>query len=194
MRRRTALLAAMCASAWIGSAGAAATSESSAAGPVYTGSGGKPLPVFTVKASSTLRWTNTGSIFQLFPKRGTAGGAVKSTAASGATYLEPGRYRLDVDAIGAWKIRVVPGIERPQPLGGGLVGFRGNGGRDLPPFTTRRGTSLVWTNTGSNFQVSSNDFSVAINSRAKRGRSFMVRGRQRLTVNAVGSWTIGWKP
>ena len=187
---RTALLLAVCA----GAIGSAVAAPAAPAGPVFSGSGGKSLPLFKVTVGSTLRWTSTVPAFQLFPKRGTAGGTVSAKALSGATYLEPGSYRLDVLTKGGWKISVASGIERPRPLGDGLVGFRGNGARDLPPFTTRRGTSLYWTNTGSTFELTSNDFSVAVSSHAKRGRSFMVRGRQRLSVNAVGTWTVGWKP
>jgi hypothetical protein len=79
-------------------------------------------------------------------------------------------------------------------LGGGLIGFRGNGGRDLPPFNSRRGTNLTWTNTGAIFQIFSDDFSVSVNSQAHRGKSYMDAGTHRLTVNAIGVWTIGWKP
>ena len=193
--RRTTLLAAVCACVAVATAGATTASPvTSSAGPAFSGKGRKTLPLFRVTVGSTLHWTNSGAAFQIVPRRGTAGGAVSSTGASGATYLEPGRYRLEVQAVGTWKIRVASGIERPRSLGGGLVGFRGNGARDLPPFTTRRGTNLVWTNTGAKFEVSSNDFSVQISSRAKSGKGFMVRGRQRLTVNAVGDWTVGWKP
>lgn len=191
MKGRAALLLAVCASAVAASAGAA---PSAPAGPVFSGTGGKSLPLFRVKVPSTLRWTSSVPAFQLFPKRGTAGGTVSAKALSGATYLEPGSYRLDLLTRGAWTVRVAAGIERPRPLGGGLVGFRGNGARDLPPFTTRQRTSLVWTNSGTTFEVTSNDFSVAVSSHAKRGRSTMVAGRQRLSVNAVGTWTVGWKP
>ena len=176
-----------------GSAGGAVDSGSSA-GPVFSGNGGRSLPPFRVKVPSTLRWTNNGSIFQIFPKIGLGGGSVNSSARSGATYLKPGSYRLDVNAIGDWRMSVITGVERPQRLGGGLVGFRGNGGRDLPPFTTRRGTNLIWTNSGSIFQIFSSDFSVSVNSQAKAGKSYMDPGPHLLTVNAVGSWTIRWKP
>lgn len=175
-------------------ASGAADNARAAGGPVFSGNGGRALPPFRVAAPSTLRWTNSGAIFQLFPK-GLGSGSVNSQARSGATYLKPGRYRLDVNAIGSWTIRVVRGIERPRPLGGGLIGFRGNGGRDLPPFTTRRGTNLVWTNSGSIFQIFPANFAGggAVNSQARRGRSFMDAGRHQLTVNAIGSWTIGWR-
>jgi hypothetical protein len=120
--------------------------------PVFSGNGGRSLPPFRVRVPSTMRWTNTGDIFQTFAS-GLGGGGVNSRAHSGATYLKPGTYKLQVNAIGSWRIRVTRGIERPRPIGGGLIGFKGDGGRDLPPFTTRRGTNLVWTNTGSIFQV-----------------------------------------
>ena len=186
--RRTTLLAAVCACVAVATAGATTASPvTSSAGPAFSGKGRKTLPLFRVTVGSTLHWTNSGTAFQIVPRRGTAGGAVSSTGASGATYLEPGRYRLEVQAVGTWKIRVASGIERPRSLGGAS---RSRG----PPFTSRSGTNLVWTNTRAKYVVSSNDLSVRISSRAKSGKGFMVRGRQRLTVNAVGDWTVGWKP
>jgi hypothetical protein len=178
------------------SAAAARPSESAtAAQPKFSGNGGKSLPPFRVTRPSTLRWKNSGAIFQIFPKGLGSGGSVNAASRSGATYLKPGSYRLDVNAIGSWSIHVVPGIERPRPLGNGLVGFRGNGGRTLPPFSTRRGANLVWTNSGAIFQIFADDFSdVSVNSQAKRGTSYMDAGRHALTVNAIGAWTIAWKP
>lgn len=195
MIRCTAVFIAACAIVGFGSASAAPLSAATAAaGPVFSGNGGKSLPPFRVKVPSTLRWTNSDSIFQIFPKNALGGGSVNSAAGSGATYLKPGAYRLDVNAIGNWKIRIVAGVERPQSLGGDLVGFRGNGGCDLPPFTNRRSTNLIWTNSDSIFQIFSSDFSVSVNSQAKRGKSYMDAGRHQLAVNAIGTWTIGWKP
>lgn len=195
MIRFAALLFAICVAVGLGSASALSLPHSQAAsGPIFSGNGGKSLPPFKIKVSSTLRWTNSGAIFQIFPKSTLGGGSVNSTARSGATYLVAGSYRLDVNAIGSWRIQITPGVERPQPLGGGRVGFRGNGGRDLPPFAIRRGSNLIWTNSGSIFQIFSDDFSVSVNSQGKRGTSYMDAGRYQFTVNAIGTWTIGWKP
>jgi len=193
--RFATLLIAVCAIAGLGTASAAPGSSSGVAvGPVFSGNGGQSLPPFKVKVASTLRWTNNDVIFQIFPKNMLGGGSVNSTARSGATYLKPGTYRLDVNAIGNWRIRIVAGIEKPQPLGNGLVGFRGNGGRDLPSFSNRRSTNLLWTNNDSIFQLFSSDFSVSVNSQGKRGKTYMDAGRHQLTVNAIGTWTVGWKP
>jgi hypothetical protein len=186
--RFAVILAGVCAAVALGSASAAPQ----APGPVFSGNGDRLLPAFTVRVPSTLRWTTNGPIFQIFPRK-KIGGGVNSTARSGATYLKPGTYRLEVNAYAAWGIRIT-GVEYPQPLGGGLVGFRGNGTRDLPPFTTRRGTNLIWTNSGAVFQVFSSELSLSIGSSVKRGKHHMDAGSHELTVNASGSWTIGWKP
>lgn len=197
LKRGTVLLIAVCAVVFgLGSASAGRPfmTPTATTGPIFAGNGGKALPPFKVTVASTLRWTNNGSIFQIFPKSALGGGSVNSTARTGATYLKPGSYRLDVNAIGSWKIQIVAGVERPQALGSGLIGFRGNGGRDLPPFSNRRGTNLLWTNSGSIFQIFSSDFSVSVNSQAKQGKTYMDAGRHQLTVNAIGTWTIRWKP
>lgn len=165
-----------------------------ATGPSFSGYGGRELAAFRVAQASTLRWTNGGPIFQVFPRNVTSTGPVNSTARSGATYLAPGRHLLNVGAIGNWTIRVVPGVERPRALGNGLVGFRGNGARELPPFATVRAKTLVWTNTGALFQVSTDDLTVSVGSSGKRGRAPLPAGTHQLTVNAVGSWTLGWLP
>lgn len=190
MIRFAVILAGVCATVALGSASAAPR----AAGPVFSGNGDKLLPAFTVREPSTLRWTTSGPIFQVFPrKKILMGGSVNSTARSGATYLEPGTYWLEVNAYAVWSIRIT-GVERPQALGGGLVGFRGNGARDLPPFTTARGTNLVWTNTGTVFNVSSDEWSLSFGSTARRGKHHLAAGVHELNVNASGTWTIGWRP
>ena len=122
------------------------------------------------------------------------GGGVNSTAHSGATFISPGTHRLAVNAWAAWTIRIVAGVERPQPLGGGLVGFRGDGARVLPPFSTRRAGSLVWTNSGALFRLDSGGFSWSISSQAKRGKRPLAAGLHELAINAIGSWTVAWKP
>src|SRR5207249_12211142 len=74
------------------------------AGPSFHGNGDKRLAAFSVAADSTLYWTNTGGRFSLIPK-GFHGG-VNATSARGWTYLQPGRYALQVGAVGPWTIRV----------------------------------------------------------------------------------------
>jgi hypothetical protein len=165
-------------------------------GPSFSGNGSRSLPPFRVSTPSTMFWRNTGDIFQTFPKGASSNGGVNSQAHSGTTYMPSGTYRLTVNAIGSWTIRVTTGTERPQAMGGGRVGFRGNGSRDLPPFKTRHGSQLVWTNTGSIFQIFPKEFSGGgdVNSQAHRGTSYMDAGTHTLTVNAIGTWTVRWKP
>ncbi|MDX6438855.1 MAG: hypothetical protein QOF45_1438 [Gaiellaceae bacterium] len=194
MIRFTAILIAVFATVGLGSAGATPQAPSGATvGPAFAGSGDRLLPPITVSVPSTLRWTSNGPLFQIF-STDALGGAVNSAGRSGATLLNVGTHRLEVNAYAGWTIRIVPGVERPQPLGGGLVGFRGNGSRELPPFTTRRGTNLIWTNSGAVFQIDSGAFTLSIKSQGKRGKRYMSVGIHEFDVLASGSWTIGWKP
>ena len=165
MIRIAAVLLAVCATAGLGSARATPTAPSAAAPvPVFSGSRGRPLPGTTP--------VNRGH----------------------AAFLKAGPHRLDVYAWGPWTVRIVKGIERPQALGGGLIGFRGNGARELPPFTTKRGTKLVWTNNGALFRLESGPFSIFISSQAKRGARAIPAGLHEYVINALGTWTLGWKP
>jgi hypothetical protein len=176
-----------------GSAAQARVDKTSAI--TFRGNGGKSLPPFRVSRSSTLFWTSGGSVFQIF-STGLGGGTVNSQARSGWTYMPPARYRLDVNAIGNWRIRVIAGVVRPQRMAAGWIGYRGNGGLDLPPFVTRRGTTLRWTSSGSIFQVFSKEFSGGgdVNSQAHRGSTYLEKGKHTLTINALGAWTIAWRP
>ena len=192
MLRFTILIAvciSLCIPLGLGSAGAGTATERT-----YSGSADKTLPPFTLEVPSTLRWTTTSPAFIVVPSSSLTGGSVNSIARSGATYLPAGPHRLGVRAFASWTIRIVPGIERPKPLGEGRIGFRGHGGRDLPPFTLRRSTTLVWTNGGALFRLSGDPFAKPIKSQANRGTRRIAAGPHTYTVNATGSWTVGWKP
>jgi hypothetical protein len=185
----------VCATVGLGAASATPRASSAAtAGPVFSGNAGaRTLPTITVRVPSTLRWTSSGPAFLLITDTA-LGGSVSSQAASGATYLKPGAYNLTLKAWAAWTIRIVADVERPRPLGGGLIGFRGNGSRELPPVTTQRNTNLIWTNNGGLFAVDSGLWTLRISSQAKRGKHKLGRGVHAFVVNASGTWTIGWKP
>jgi hypothetical protein len=194
MIRLTIVLIAFCSVVGLGSASATPQTPSTAATALeFSGSGDRKLPRFKVLVPSTLRWTTSGPAFQMFPM-GVLGGWINSQGPSGATYLQAGTHQLEINAYAAWTVKIVPGIEHTRPLGGGLVGFRGNGDRDLPPFTTARGTTLVWTNSGAVFRIASGAFTLAVKSSAKRGTRAMPAGLHEFKVTAMGSWTIGWKP
>ena len=160
----------------------------------FVGFGSRYLPPFEVATPSTMVWKNTGEVFQTFSK-GVDAANVNSAARNGATYIAPGSYRLNINAIGSWTIRIVPGVERPQSLGGGRVGFKGSGGRDLPPFTTRQAVQLHWTNTGSIFQILNPSFYGGgnVNSKAHKGVANLDAGAHQLSVNAIGSWVVSWR-
>ena len=161
----------------------------------FRGSGGKTLAPFRVRKPSTLRWSASGGIFQIFNQSTNSGGGVNSRAASGTSYMPPGRYSLTVNALAAWRITIAPGIEHPRSFAGGLVGFSGNGGRELPPFRTKHGITLRWRAKGGLFQLFSKGLNGPnVNSRAGHGTTYMSGGKHNVTVNALGSWRISWRP
>jgi hypothetical protein len=195
MTRRSVLVLPAIALVALTAAVAVAAQPARQAGPSFSGNGSKTLAPFRITSPSTLVWSNSGEIFQIFPK-GLGGGSVNSAGHSGTTYVRAGSYQLTVNAIGTWRIRVVAGVQRPQSMGGGRVGYKGNGSCDLPPFTTRHGGQLVWTNSGQIFQIFSKDFSGGgdVNSQAHRGSTYLEAGSHELTLNVMGSWSLSWKP
>lgn len=71
-----------------------------------SGNGGKYVGVIDIPADSTLRWTNDGSLFQLFDKQ-IIRLFVNSDAHSGETDAPRGHYRhVLVNAIGNWTITI----------------------------------------------------------------------------------------
>ena len=156
----------------------------------------KKLPPFRVAAPSTLSWTNSGPIFQIWSHDGYCfDGAVASQAHRGTTYLPAGRYdQLRVSALGNWTITIRTGVEKiPTP-----IRFTGSGGKELPPFRLRSGKTMYWTNSGALFQTFSSGPTIKgiISSPAHRGSKRLPAGRYRLYVNAaapegpMGTWTI----
>ncbi len=79
----------------------------------FSGSGikdiGKPNPL-RVPTDSTIRWTNTGGIFQIIPASVHVQSPVNSTANSGTAPLKKGAYYgFLINAVGNWTIKIVPG-------------------------------------------------------------------------------------
>jgi hypothetical protein len=101
-----------------------------------------------------------------------------------------------VNTLGNWTVRVASGVIRPQPMGGGLVGYRGNGGRALPPIILRHGTKLNWHCTASLFQLFSTEVGVGgdVNSRAHHGSTYLALGTHTFMVNTTGTWSLAWRP
>ena len=195
MIRLAAILIAVFASVGLGSAGAAPQTPATATEALaFSGNAGaRTLPTITISVPSTLRWTSSGPAFLLITDTA-LGGSISSQAASGATYLKPGAYNLTLKAWAAWTIRIAAGVERPRSLGGRLIGFRGNGSRELPPFTTQRGTDLVWTNTGAAVQHRQRPLDSQGQLHGQAWEAPHGRGVHAFVVNASGTWTIGWKP
>jgi hypothetical protein len=195
MFRFTTVLIAVFATAGLGSAGATLQAPAGASTErTFSGSADKTLPPITLQVPSTLRWTSNSPLFQILPSSSLTGGSVNSMSRAGATYLAAGPHQLGVKAFASWTIRIVPGIERPRAIGGGLVGFRGNGGRDLPPFTLKRAKTLVWTSGGQVFRLSGDPFTAPIKSAQQRGTRRVAAGSHTWTINATGTWSVGWKP
>jgi hypothetical protein len=194
LRLTTALIAVF---VTVGLGSASATPQAPAATSTeltFSGNNRRTLPPITLSVPSTLRWTTVGPAFMILPSNSLTGGSVNSAARSGATFLHAGNHQLYVRGWAGWTIRIVSGIERPRTLGGGLVGFRGNGGRDLPPITLARGKTLVWTNAGGIFRLSGDPFTAPIKSQASRGTRRVAAGPHTWTVTATGTWSVGWKP
>jgi hypothetical protein len=167
--------------------------QARAADRSFSGNGGRSLPPFRVTTPSTLFWRAGGGIFQIFSAGLSNDGTVNSQAASGWTYMPPGSYRLQVNAIGAWQLRVTAGVVYPKKRGG-VFTYSGNGGLQLPPFRSRA-TMLSWTCSGQIFQIfSSSGYGGGdVNSQAHRGSTYMSAGTHNLFVNADGNWTISWR-
>jgi hypothetical protein len=156
----------------------------------FSGNGGKTLSPFRATRPSTMYWTNSGSIFQIFGGGGGASNAssINSQAHRGTSFVRSGSYRLQVNAIGSWTITIRTGIERI----GNPIRFKGNGGKTLPPFTLSRGKTMYWTNTGPIFQTFPSGLTLngSVNSQAHRGTTHLPAGRYQLFINAQGTWTI----
>ena len=78
----------------------------------FAGNGGKTIPAFELEEDSTLTWTATGGLFQIFdqPTGGpNAGVPVNSQGSKGNTVLKSGEHELQVNALGDWTIRITPG-------------------------------------------------------------------------------------
>jgi hypothetical protein len=70
----------------------------------FGGNGDRRLPPIRVRrGGTTLRWRNTGAVFSLLGQRGII---VDSVARSGATYLGPGVYELEIIAAGTWRVTI----------------------------------------------------------------------------------------
>ena len=70
----------------------------------FRGNGDRRLPPIHVRrGGTTLRWSNDGPVFSLIGQRGIV---IDSVARSGATYLGPGRWALEVVAAGTWTVAI----------------------------------------------------------------------------------------
>jgi hypothetical protein len=70
----------------------------------FNGNGGETLAPFTIAHAATLSWTDDGGYFGIYDQNGNV--LVNSQGSSGSTYLQPGSYTLEINAIGNWTITV----------------------------------------------------------------------------------------
>lgn len=76
----------------------------------FSGDGGLNLPPLTLPRDSTMRWTSAGGfVFQVWDTSSDGDIFVNSQARSGKTFMGAGRYRLKVNTVGAWTMRITPG-------------------------------------------------------------------------------------
>ena len=191
---RGALVALFAALALVTQASPAVSSTGNNASRIWRGNGAETLPPISVTTPSTLLWANNGGVFQIFPAGGSNNGSVNSQGTQGWTYLPPGRYTLQINAIGSWEIEVEPGVIFPHKLAGGWLEYAGAGGMELPPFNLPRSESVYWTATGGIFQIFSGGFSgIEVNSQASSGSTYAAGGAQDLQINTTGRWTLKWK-
>jgi hypothetical protein len=154
----------------------------------FSGNGGKNLGTLKFARDTTLAWSNSGAVFQIFA---TGDVPVNSQAHRGTTVISSGTMpHFQVNAIGNWTIRLIP---RCGSTTSGTK-FSGNGGKNLGTIRVARSSIMTWTNTGAIFQVFSSG-GVPVNSQAHRGTTVLDPGTYaHFQVNAIGSWTISIKP
>ena len=163
------------------------TTQACGAVRTFSGNGGKSLGTLKFARDSTLLWTNSGAIFQIFTSDDVS---VNSQAHRGTTVIDRGTlHHFQINAIGAWKLKFTP---RCTAMTNGSK-FAGNGGKNLGTIRIAKTSVLTWTNTGAIFQIFSSD-GVPVNSQAHRGTTVLDPGTySHFQVNAIGDWTISIK-
>jgi hypothetical protein len=195
--RKTCALVVAVAAGSVVATGAAGTHAGDREGRlVFRGSGTTMLRPFEVSRPSTMFWVAKGGIFQTFAGGTTDDGSVNSQAARGWTYLPRGRYRLQVNTIGSWSIRIAPGVVRPKLVGRGRLEYSGSGGMALPPIVSRHGGTLRWHAEGGLFQIFApkKGGTGNVHSNATSGSTYLSPGSHTLAINTTGRWSISWKP
>jgi len=83
-----------------------------------------------------------------------------------------------------------PVAKPPPPPPAAALQFSGNGGKDLAPIHVAHDSTLFWTNDGDLFSLNDPDYNVSVNSQGHSGSTFVPAGTYRLSINAIGNWTI----
>ena len=177
----------------------------------YSGNGAKNTRPFSVDGDWEIRWDANGEIFQLYlySSDGELVGvaANQSGSGKGSCYQpNPGRYYLQVNALGNWTIEIVSLSASPNAKGAKEINssknkvvatFTGNGAKNTRPFQVSSGWDIRWNAQGDIFQLylysaSGNLIGVSANqSGPGTGSSYQAKGgKYYLQVNALGDWTI----
>lgn len=174
----------------------------------FSGNGARNVRPFTVRTPWEVQWHSDGPIFQIYVHTGQgkliAVAANQQGSGTGSSYQpRGGKYYLQINALGKWKVRVVelPKRVAPKPPAkknaSVLMQASGNGARNTRPFTSAAAWEIKWHAKGSMFQtyVYSSDgklVGVAANQQGSgKGQSFQPKaGTYYLQVNAIGEWSI----
>jgi len=182
----------------------------------FQGSGGKNTRPFTVQKGWEIQWDSNGDIFQLYLY--TADGNLEGVPANqqgagkGSSYqAKGGKYYLQVNALGAWKINIVqvgsakkkeevksPAEKAKESKPSNIIAeFSGSGGKNTRPFQPNGSWEIQWNAKGDIFQLylyssDGNLIGVPANQMgAGVGSSYQPKGgKYYLQVNAMGDWTI----
>lgn len=177
----------------------------------YSGSGIKNTRPFTVDGPWEVRWDADGSVFQIFlhDTNGTMQGVLANQQGPGrgsSFQPTPGRYYLQVNAVGKWEIEVVEGAgddaassssSSESTASGAIASYSGSGAKNTRPVSIDGPWELQWDADGQIFQVylytadGSMAGVLANQQGAGTGSSFHPRGgRYYFQVNALGRWSM----
>lgn len=177
----------------------------------FSGSGGTNTRPFTVQDHWEIQWEAAGSVFQvyLFNGAGEMQGVAANQQGSGTgSSFQPkgGDYYLQVNAIGAWEVRVAQFSASDQdavvePTVEHIARFAGRGAKNTRPFVTEGPWEIQWNAGGDIFQIylhteTGQLVGVAANQQGSgTGTSYQPEaGTYFLKVNALGDWKVAIVP
>lgn len=168
----------------------------------HTGNGLTNTRPFTVQDNWEIHWNASGDIFQvyIFDMEGDLIGVAANQTGPGAGTsfnARGGTYYLQVNAMGAWTVRVVQLPAQTGSVVSAPLGFDGVGTQNTKPFTLAGPWEIQWTANGDLFQVfifsaAGDLIGVAANQTGPgAGSSFQPRGGDYyLQINTVDAWAV----